>query len=223
MDSDGSGVGHHRREHRPVPPLPDVPEFLRARGVVIVGGACLDDEVTAAAALAPLRALEPEMDPFALVPPAALSQIHMDPEHPVPGQGDGTLLKELPPAAVDALVDVAGPGSGSPLLKVELRHVAGALERSRTGALCAAGGDYLAYGVGMAMDPETTEAVDARLARVRAAVDHYRSSQQLPGFSERPVDPACFFTPEVYARLRRIKARLDPDDRFRANHPIWPA
>ena len=37
------------------------------------------------------------------------------------------LLSELPADAVDTLVGIAGAGSGSPLLSVEVRHLGGAL------------------------------------------------------------------------------------------------
>src|SRR4051794_26784731 len=62
-----------------VPDMPDVPPPLRGRGLVAVEAAILGgDEI-----LAPLRALEPEIDMVSAIPPAALSRIHMDPEHPV--------------------------------------------------------------------------------------------------------------------------------------------
>ncbi len=203
-----------------VPPLPDVPPFLRGRGLLVIDGASLGDEQTAAAILEPLRALGPEMDTFTMVPPAALSHLHMDPEQPVPGAGNGALLRELPADAVDALVDAAGPASGSPLLKVEIRHVAGAPSRSRTGALAVADGAYLVYGVGMAMDPGTAGAVETHLDRVLRLVEPYRAAHQLPGFSERPTAAETFFPPATLDRLRRIKADVDPGDLFQANHPV---
>src|SRR4051794_24803885 len=110
-----------------VPPLPDVPEALQGRNFVAIDGAYLGDEAAAAEALAPLRALEPELDMFGPIAPAALSHIHMDPEQPVPARGDGMVLDRLTPAAIDALVDAVGPGSGSPLLMVELRQLGGAV------------------------------------------------------------------------------------------------
>ena len=70
------------------------------------------------------------MDTFARMPTAGLSHIHMDPENPVPGIGDGMTLRELPDEAIDAWVGVAGVDSGSPLLLSELRHVGGALGRA---------------------------------------------------------------------------------------------
>jgi hypothetical protein len=41
--------------------------------------------------------------------------------------------------------------------------------------------------------------------------------------TETSRDQASFWSPEAYARLRRIKAAADPDDMIRANHPIPPA
>ena len=50
--------------------------------------------------------------------PTALGALHMDPVDPVPASIDGRLLADLTPAAIDALVEAAGPKSGSPLLSV---------------------------------------------------------------------------------------------------------
>ena len=203
-----------------IPPLPDVPEFLRGRGVVVIDGAALGDEASAAAALAPLRALGPEVDTFAMVSPAALTHIHMDPEHPVPGLGDGTLVDGVPAEAVEALVDVAGPGSGSPLLAVELRHLGGALGRAGSGALGRLDAGYSAFAVGVPMDPALAGAIEAHLALVKAALAPHGHGRDYANFTERPTDPARFFDADAYARLCRIKAEVDPEDVFRANHPI---
>ena len=95
-----------------VPPLPDIPEIVRGRQFVAIDGAYLGSPEAGGEVLAALRTLEPEIDTFAPIPAAALSHIHMDPEHPVPGADDGMVLGELTPAAIAALVAVAGPGSG---------------------------------------------------------------------------------------------------------------
>ena len=57
----------------------------------------------------------------------------MDPEDPVPFARSGQLLDELPAAAIDAIVEAAGPGSGSPLLSLELRLLGGALTTGPAG------------------------------------------------------------------------------------------
>jgi len=53
-----------------------------------------------------------------MLPPTGLDTLHMDPVDPVPGFVDGLLLADLPPAGIDALVEAAGSGSGSPLLSL---------------------------------------------------------------------------------------------------------
>ena len=87
---------------------------------MLVEAAFLGSESEGAEIVGPLHELEPELDTMAMIPAAALSSVHMDPPHPVPGIGDGTMLAELPAEAVDALVAAAGPESGSPLVSVEL-------------------------------------------------------------------------------------------------------
>src|SRR3712207_2871454 len=116
------------------PPLPELPEFLRGRSVVVIDGAVLGPSDAAAETLAPLRALAPELDTFGLLPPVGLSRIHMDPEEPIPYLGNGTLLGALDDAAIDAWVAAAGVDSGTALMFSEIRHLGGALGRVPDGA-----------------------------------------------------------------------------------------
>ena len=92
-----------------VPSLPIVPEAVRGRQLVVVEAAYLGSEASGGELLRPLRDLSPELDTFAAAPPAALGHLHMDPEDPVPFAGACQLLDELPPAAIDRIVEVAGP------------------------------------------------------------------------------------------------------------------
>lgn len=97
------------------PPLPEIPEPLRGGRFVVVEAVVLGTESEGAELMAPLRALGPTLDTFAMVPPAGIAELHMDPPDPVPYTGEGQMLGELTPAAIDAFVAAAGPGSGSPL------------------------------------------------------------------------------------------------------------
>ena len=47
-----------------IPPLPDIPEFLRGRQIVVIDGAVLGTEEEANEILAPFRELGPEIDTF---------------------------------------------------------------------------------------------------------------------------------------------------------------
>jgi FAD/FMN-containing dehydrogenase len=208
-----------------VPPLPDIPEPVRGRQFVAIDGAYLGAPEAAAEVLAPLRALEPEIDMFAPIPAAALSHIHMDPEHPVPGHGDGMVLDELTPAAIETLVAIAGPGSGSPLLSVELRQLGGAIgvPPAEHGALAKVGGAFALFAVGMKMTPEMGAAVEAHVDRVIEAMDPWDAGRRYLNFTERSSDAAAFFPEGTLRRLQAVKRAVDPGDVFCSNHPVPPA
>ena len=112
-----------------VPPLPDVPEFLRGRSVVVIDGAFTGSAEAGGEAVASLRALGPEVDTWAMVPAVALSHLHMDPEEPVPYGSASSMLGPLDDAALDAFEAHIQPGA--PLLFAELRHLGGACARAR--------------------------------------------------------------------------------------------
>lgn len=203
------------------PPLPDLPDFLRGRQLVAIDGALLTDDETATGLLAPLRALQPELDTFARIPAQVLTQIHMDPEQPTPGTSDHALLAELPHAAIDALVAACGPDSGSTLLSAELRHLGGALARSEadSGALARVSSGYSAFFVAIAATPELADQGRRDAAAAVAALTPWRSDERLANFTEESV-PASAFEEPVRLVLGRIRDAFDPDRVFVANHPI---
>ncbi|QEC49466.1 FAD-binding oxidoreductase [Baekduia soli] len=208
-----------------IPPMPDIPEAFRGRQFVAIDGAVMGTEAYAAEVLAPLRALEPAMDLFAMAPPAGLVHVHMDPEHPVPGIGGHAMLDELTPEAIDALVDVAGPGTDSPMLAVELRHLGGALARvpARAGATARLEAAYILFAVGVPVTPELAEAIPARLAALKAAVAPWAAERVYLNFAEEPTDTRSAYGEDAFAALQAVKAEYDPFDLIHANHPIAPA
>lgn len=146
-------------------------EMVRGRSLVVVEAAHLGCEVSGAELLRPLRDLRPELDTFTFVPPSALGHLHMEPELPVARLADDGLAGALPAAAVDDLVAVAGPGSGSPLATVELRHASGALETLETA--------YFTHASGTPTDAASATAIEAQLALVDAALAPYAFPAQL--------------------------------------------
>jgi FAD/FMN-containing dehydrogenase len=205
-----------------IPPLPTVPEPVRGRQLVVVEAAYLGSEASAGELLRALRELSPELDTFAVAPPAALGHLHMDPEDPVPFAGSGQLLDELPPAAIDRLVDIAGPDSASPLLSLELRLLGGALRDTPpdAGALASLDEGFLTLGVGMVMDPAMAPAINAHLDQVSGALESWDSGVKYAPFVDVPIDARTCYRPETNARLQQVKARYDPGDLFRANPAI---
>ena len=207
-----------------VPPFEEIPELVRGKRLAIVEVAFLGGEEEGAELIAPLRELGPEIDTFGSVPPAALGFLHMDPPEPVPGLTDHALLGELPAEAIEALLESAGPDSGSPLVSVELRHLGGALAREPedAGALARLDGAFSLFGVGMVANEEMGSAVGEALARVRKAHTSWETGALFGNFCERRMEDSPFFTRESYDRLCEIKSAHDPDDLFRASHPIPP-
>jgi hypothetical protein len=154
-----------------------------------------------------------------------LSKLHMDPEQPVAGIGDGMLLDELPPAAIDAFVAVAGPRSGSPLVSVELRHMGGALAQasSEQGAVGSFDVAFALFAVGGAADAELAAAVKAHLRLIRGVMAPWIAARTFLNFTGRLTDPRSHYEPAAYPKLREVKAAYDPDDVIRSNFPIPPA
>jgi FAD binding domain/Berberine and berberine like len=210
-----------------LPPFPEVPEPLRDRPVIAVDGAFTGSEADGAEVLRALRdvAAPLVMDTWATIPAPGLARLHGDPEQPVPAIGDGFQLRELTPEAADALVELGGAGSGSPLLALELRQLGGALAEppAGAGALAALPDEFTVFGVGIPMGDGVAEAIDGHLTRVKQAMAPWRSGIYL-NFCEHPGrDVADAFDEATYARLRDVKARYDAGDLFRSNHPIEPA
>jgi FAD/FMN-containing dehydrogenase len=204
------------------PPIPDIPEPLRGGSFVVVEATSLLGEAATDELLRPLRELGPAMDTFATIPVEQLRKLHMDPEHPVPGAGDGMLLRDFPEEAIDAIVAAAGAGSGSPLLSVEVRHLGGALARMQPGhgALATVDAGFAMFAVGITMTPEMGTAVKAHVELVQTALAAWDAGRDYLNFTERRERGERLFGASTYQRLQAVKGSVDPEDVFRSNHPV---
>ena len=211
-------VGRYLR----LPPLPEIPEPVRGKSFVVVEAIHVGDPAEADQLLRPLRALAPVNDTITTIPVQELSHLHLDPEEPVPGVADGSVLDGLDHRAIDELDRVAGAHSGSPLLSVEVRHLGGELARARPqhGAIASIEGGYAMFAVGMTPTPEAHAAVSGHVEVVREVLEPWTARHMYLNFAETSRDGRSFWSEQAYARLRRIKASVDPDNRIRANHPI---
>ncbi len=205
-----------------IPPLPEIPEPLRGNAFVVIDGAVLATAEEAGDVLAALRALDPVIDTFAMVPPVALSRLHMDPEEPLPVASDHALLGDAPDGVIDALVAAAGADSDCPLTVVELRQLGGALGRPAPdgGAVSCLTGRFALFALGVPADAASGAAIEAALALVRHAV-HGHETGAYANFAERPNSDV--FAADLLARLRQVKATYDPGDVIHANHAVSPA
>jgi hypothetical protein len=208
-----------------IPPLPDIPEFLRGRQIVVIDGAVLGNGDEANEILAPFRALDPEIDTFGAVPAAALMRIHMDPEPPMPGKGDGFMVDDLDGNAIKAIVELAGPGTESPLLMVELRQLGGTLRDRRpgAGALGSLDGSFAFYAMGVPMGPGAGEAIESRIEAIKGALAPWSRGKTYLNFAEKNVTIGDAIGADAFTRLEQVKAAVDPDGRFRSGHTFATA
>jgi FAD binding domain len=206
------------------PPDPALPEALRGESFTLVYAVYTGEEDEGRRLTQPVRDLGPAMDTFAMVPPAELGDLAMDPREPLPFLSAHDLLGDVPPEGIDALVDVVGPGSDAAITLVQLRHLGGALARESAdaGARATLPGEICLFSLGVAPDEGAAEAVRATLSSIAGATATYRTGFY-PNFVEEPADASAFFDAETWGRLRETKALYDPDDLFKANHAIPPA
>lgn len=202
------------------PPLPELPPFLSGCSLVVVDGAVLEDDARAAEVLAPLRALSPEMDTFGRIPAAQLLAVHMDPPGPVPAVGRHAILSELPDAAIEALLAVAGPGVDVPLMFAELRHLGGALAEPQDAALDRLDGAYALLALAPAPTPEVAAAGSAAAEAVVAVLRTWASRRSFLNFADHSVDVATAFDADAWARLRDLRRSVDPAGVWVSNHPV---
>jgi hypothetical protein len=205
-----------------IPPLPEVPEPLRGRQLVIVEAAVLGDEAEGRELLRPLLELEPEGDTFATMPAHGLTELHRDPPGPSPGRAEGWLLDDFDSTTARAMLDAVAMDGSSPLVSVEVRHLEGALSRPHPngGVLSHLEAPFAMYAVGIVPGAEAVAAIDERLAALRSAAEPWLSRRRYFNFAERDVDPVSFYAHGDYGRLTAIREQVDPRGLFQAKHTI---
>ncbi len=182
---------------------------------------------TAAAVLAPMRALEPALDTVGELPFEAIGTIHDDPTAPVDVWKRGLLLGELPPGVVETVLAACGPDAADPVASIEIRHLGGAMAR-RPQPDNAVGGRDARYGVFVvdAHSPGSPEGSSPgpteRARRLVEALEPHSTGAAV-NFLGTVTDSdvvATAWTPEDYRRLAALKARVDPDEVFRFGYAI---
>ncbi len=204
------------------PPIPEVPDFLRGRSLVVIDGAHCGSAVEAEEELRPFRELGPELDMWGTMPAPALVQVHGDPEQPTPAISDHCMLRELPPEAVEAFVGVSGPGSESPLLFTELRQFGGAIGRPPKvpSAIGSLPDPFCMFALGLAMDPDGAKAIAEYTEKVRETMEPWAGRRQYYNFAERPGSGGDYYEADAHERLLGVRSKVDPDGMFHANHGL---
>lgn len=198
------------------PPLPELPEPLRGRTAVHVRVAHAGVEANGLESLAPMRTIaEPILDTVTEMMFPAIASIHADPTDPMPTMERSTLVRKLPDEAIDALLAVAGPEAGLPIMLAEIRALGGAL--AETAVPNAVGGREAAYSlftVGV-LAPPIADAVPGALESVIDAMSPWSTGGALVNFAGGPDGApasrvAAAWTPAQRRRLLATRATYDP-------------
>ena len=113
-----------------LPPMPDVPPPLAGRMTLGVRFVWTGEPEEGARLLNQMRDVAPViLDDANLRPYTEIDHVHADPVDPMPVVDPAILLNAFPAEAAERLLAVAGYGSGSPQVMVEVRHLGGAYAR----------------------------------------------------------------------------------------------
>jgi FAD/FMN-containing dehydrogenase len=113
-----------------LPAMPGVPAPLAGRMTLAVRFAWVGEAEAGRRHLDEIRDVAPViLDDAALKPYTAIDSVHADPVDPLPVVDPAILLDDFDAEAANRLLRLAGPGSGSPQILVELRQLGGAYAR----------------------------------------------------------------------------------------------
>ncbi|WP_405974129.1 FAD-binding oxidoreductase [Streptomyces sp. NBC_00988] len=211
------------------PTSPHFPEPLRGRYVAHVRIAFTGSAEAGERLVAPLRALGPRLvDTVREMPYTEAGTIYQDPRVPHTYFGGNVLLRELDPATLRTVVDLAGPHAAVPCV-VDIRHLGGAFARRPTDP-GAVGGRDAAYMLRVMTSGTTAPSTAARPVHQRLydalkqwTIGRSPNSIYNDGGPVSQEQVRGLFAAEDFERLRRVKRQYDPHNLFRFTHNIEPA
>jgi FAD/FMN-containing dehydrogenase len=204
-----------------VPPLPPFPAELHGSVAVHLAIADPDGPAGATPLLEAMRAVAaPVVDGWGPTDAAGLARIHLDPPVASPAVGDARWLDASTPDLAGRIL-IAAAAEDSPLVMVEIRHVAGAPTR-REGAVVSPPGAFIYHAVGSLMmaDRARIEAGLDGLAKTWASADTgIAPGSWLEGAATAP----SALPDDVLRRARSVADEVDPDRRLRRSRLLGPS
>ncbi len=199
-----------------LPPLPEIPAPLAGRISLAIRFLWTGNPDEGARLLDEIRAVAPViLDDAGLRPYTEIDAVHADPVDPTPVIDPAILLDAFPAEAADRLLALTGPGSGSPQLLVEVRHLGGAYAREGAypSAFSHRAARFSVLVVGMAMDEVSGTAALAHADQVFAALADWDTGGVWPNFGvpHDAVSARRSYDEPTLRRLREVVATYDPD------------
>ncbi len=203
-----------------MPPLPFIPEMLRGKSVIMVRACyCGPLEEAEAHFQTWQEGPEPIANFLGPMPFSQVAQISQDPEDPMPGFVSGVWIDGLDDEVVDSLIQYTyGTGGPPPLIFSEVRHVGGIKGRldPASNAVDHRQESLILETLGMTPTPEAYAFTVAHNDSFQAALKPHLTGAY-PNFIEGPQAQKAVvhaFSPETLARLKALKAAVDPQNRF---------
>jgi FAD binding domain len=195
-----------------LPPLPEIPPPLAGRMTLAIRFAWTGQPEEGARLLDEIRAVAPVvLDDASHRPYTEIDHVHNDPVDPTPAADPAILLHDFPAEAAERLLAVAGHGSGSPQILLEVRALGGAYAREARypNAFSHRAARYSVLCVGIMPD----DAVPAHAQRVFDALADWDTGGCWPNFCPA-IDGATArraYDPDTLARLQAVVEKYDPD------------
>ena len=204
-----------------LPPIPELPEPVRGKRVLILRAFYLGAADEAASLLAPLReaAGQPLLDGTRATTFADAAAM-FPPPPPSVSVMSFHLFDAVPDEAIAAAAEADGAISG-----IELRHWGGAMARPADGAGPIGHRDvpFSIVAAAQSPDPSATDDLVAAVEPVAARLEPHATGGSFLNFLGDADRTAEAYTADDYRRLAEVKAAWDPDNVFRGNHNIPPA
>jgi FAD/FMN-containing dehydrogenase len=201
------------------PPIPQVPDFLRGKAAVMIHGCYCGPVEQGEALMQTWKSLpEPIANTFRVMPFSEVATISNDPLDPMPGASASETFYELSDEMMDVVLRYIASGP-SPISMAEFRQGGGAIDKADRNANALGSrfiGFYMHAG-GLVPTPEARQAFLAYAAKFQQELQPYSTGRLYLNFmggqeaAERGKDA---YLPASYDRLRELKAKYDPDNRF---------
>jgi hypothetical protein len=195
-----------------LPPLPEIPPPLAGKLTLSIRFAWTGQPEEGARLLDQIRAVAPViLDDAFHRPYTEIDHVHADPVDPMPVYEASMLLGDFPAEAAERLNAVAGYGSESPQVLVEVRALGGAYAREARypNAFSHRAARYSVLVVGIAPN----EAGLAHAGQVMAALADWDTGGVWPNFAPA-IDATSArraYDPDTMARLQAVAEKYDPD------------
>jgi FAD/FMN-containing dehydrogenase len=199
-----------------LPPLPEIPPPLAGRMTLGIRFLWTGEPGEGARLLDEIRAVAPViLDDARLRPYTEIDAVHADPVDPMPVVDPAILLDGFPAEAAERLLAVAGHGSGSPQVLVEVRHLGGAYARegAQPSAFSHRAAKFSVLTVAVAADETMAAGALAHADQVFTALADWDTGTVWPNFGipHDAVSARRSYDEQTLARLREIVSTYDPE------------